>query len=171
MNDQKLIMENWRKFLKENQAQPLEEDLLEEGILDALAGMMFVLNIGGQEVQVPTQDLVDAYKTASSQQMDAEKVELGELIKDMSHLVKTGAVEPVDSDGDGVMELNPLISSGGNVSPEVGKLIKAELEDNADATVPVEDPVKAANQKMQSQWDSDQVQKQVDMMKKIQSQK
>ena len=111
MNNQKLIMENWRRFLKENQEQPLEEDLLEEGILDALAGMMFVLNIGGQEVQVPTQDLVDAYKTASSQQMDAEKVELGELIKDMSHLVKTGAVEPVDSDGDGVMELNPLISS------------------------------------------------------------
>ena len=171
MNNQKLIMENWRKYLKENQEQPLEEGLLEEGILEVLAGMMFVLNIGGQEVQVPTQDLVDAYKTASSQQMDAEKVELGELIKDMSDLVKTGAVEPVDSDGDGVMELNPLTSAGGKVSPEVAKLIKAELDTGADATAPVEDPVKTANQKMQSQWDSDEVQKQVDTMKKIQSQR
>ncbi len=41
---QKLIMENWRKFVKEE----TEKEILEEAILSKLAGLMLVLNIGGK---------------------------------------------------------------------------------------------------------------------------
>jgi hypothetical protein len=172
MNNQKLIMENWRRFLDENQKQPqlLEEDLLEEGILQVLAGMMFVLNIGGQEVQVPTQDIVDAYKTASSQQMDGAKSELGELITNMSDNVKSGAVTPIDSDGDGVKEISSLVTP--KLGPEAIKLIQAELADNApeasDTGMSHRDASKAASDAMASEYDPGELQKQVDAMKRIQ---
>ena len=73
----KLIMENWRRFVNEN----AEEQILEEGILSTLAGMMLVLNIGGNEVQVELNDVVDGYKQARAEQMDDVALELKDILE------------------------------------------------------------------------------------------
>jgi hypothetical protein len=92
---QKLIMENWRRFIKEGN----EKEVLEEGILSTLAGMMLVLNIGGKEVQVELDDVVDGYKHARAEQMDAEAAELADILKTAAYNVETLG------DTDGVVEL------------------------------------------------------------------
>ena len=118
---QKIIMENWRRFVNESNEQPV----LEEGILSTLAGLVFVLNIGGKEVEVPSSEIVDAFNQAKqSQQMDAYE-DLGNLIMDMSNNIQSGAVEPIDSNGDGIKEVTPLVTP--DLGPEALKLIQAEL--------------------------------------------
>ena len=117
----KLIMENWRHFVNEN----TDGQILEEGILSSLAGLVFVLNIGGKEIEVPSSEIIDAFKTAKqSQQMDAYE-DLGNLIMDMSNNIQSGAIEPIDSDGDGIKEVAPLVTP--DLGPEAIKLIQAEL--------------------------------------------
>jgi hypothetical protein len=92
---QKLIMENWRRFIKKER----DKEVLEEGILSTLAGMMLVLNIGGKEVQVELDDVVSGYQQARAEQLDAEASELADILKTAAYNVDTLG------DTDGVIEL------------------------------------------------------------------
>jgi len=118
---QKLIMENWRRFLKEEE----DNQILEEGILSTIAGMMFVINVGGKQVEVPSSEIVDAYQAAKQMEQTDAVEDLGNLIINMSNNIESGAVEPVDSNGDGVLEVTPLVTP--DLGPEAMELIKAEL--------------------------------------------
>jgi len=88
-------MENWRRFIEED----VEKQVLEEGILSTLAGMMLVFNIGGEEVQVELNDVVDGYKQARAEQMDDVALELKDILEVAAYNVETLG------DDDGIVEL------------------------------------------------------------------
>ena len=118
---QKLIMENWRKFVKEE----TEKEILEEAILSKLAGLMLVLNIGGKDVEVPSNEVIDAYRVASQNDQLEAKEDLGNLLINLSNNIESGAIVAVDSDGDGDKEVAPLVTP--NLGPEAIRLIQDEL--------------------------------------------
>jgi len=118
---QNLIMENWRRFLKEAD----NKQVLEEGILSTLAGMMLVLNIGGKEVQVEVDDVVKGYQLARTEQMDAEALELADILKTAAYNVDTLG------DTDGVIELGAT----GNLDDGTEALLN-KIIDKPDAEAP-----------------------------------
>ena len=143
MTDMKLIMEGWRTFLEEGEKQSgknlLTEDQLDEGILSALKGLAIIIPMmGGTPKEVEINDVVDAYRTASvelhkaKKRVDADnyaqaKMELGQLITNLSSNIESGAISPIDFDGDGeVDELQPLITP--DLSPETIKILQAAMD-------------------------------------------
>ena len=136
-------MEGWRSFLDEGASQSdtslLAEGQIDEGILSALKGLAIIIPMmGGTATEVEINDVVDAYRTASVEMVKAEKradadsyaqakVELGQLITNLSSNVKSGAISPIDFDGDGsVDELQPLITP--DLSPETIDLLQAAMD-------------------------------------------
>jgi len=117
-------MENWRRFIKEEK----NKEILEEGILETLAGMMLVLNIGGSPVQVELDDVVDGYKQARTQQLDAEASELADILKTAAYNVDTLG------DTDGVVELGATA----NLDPDTEALMK-DIIGNGDTSDPSQD--------------------------------
>ena len=115
----KLIMENWRHFVNEN----AEEQILEEGILSTLAGMMLVLNIGGKEVQVELNDVVDGYKQARAEQMDDVALELKDILEVAAYNVE------VLGDDDGIVELGATANLDSNTETLMSSIIGDNIED------------------------------------------
>ena len=104
---QKLIMENWRKFLNENK----EQQVLDEGLLAPLAGLVFVIPFSGEPEQLDVTQIYDAAQTAQSDGNEEVTGELYNLLKDASANVKNGTLTKVDSNNDGVEEINPFQNS------------------------------------------------------------
>jgi len=120
---QKLIMENWRRFINES----TKEEVLEEGILSTLAGMMLVLNIGGKEVQVELDDVVDGYKQARAEQMDDIALELKDVLEVAAYNVE------VLGDDDGVVELGATANLDSNTEALMSKIINDVTPDTGSA--------------------------------------
>ena len=123
----KLIMENWRRFVNEN----TEEQILEEGILSTLAGMMLVLNIGGEEVQVELNDVVDGYKQARAEQMDDVALELKDILEVAAYNVE------FLGDDDGVVELGATANLDTETETLMSNIIN---DDTADQTMDTGSP-------------------------------
>ena len=115
----KVIMENWRRFVNED----AQKEVLEEGILSTLAGMMLVLNIGGKEVQVELNDVVDGYKQARAEQMDDVALELKDVLEVAAYNVE------VLGDDDGVVELGATANLDSNTEALMSTLINNDTVD------------------------------------------
>ena len=115
----KVIMENWRRFVNED----TQKQVLEEGILSTLAGMMLVLNIGGKEVQVELNDVVDGYKQARAEQMDDVALELKDVLEVAAYNVE------VLGDDDGVVELGATANLDSNTEALMSSIINDDTPD------------------------------------------
>ena len=115
----KVIMENWRRFVNED----TQKEVLEEGILSTLAGMMLVLNIGGKEVQVELNDVVDGYKQARAEQMDDVALELKDVLEVAAYNVE------VLGDDDGVVELGATANLDSNTEALMSDIINDSATD------------------------------------------
>jgi len=120
-------MENWRRFLNENK----EQQVLDEGLLAPLASLVFVIPFNGEPKQLDVPQIYDAALAAQSDGDEGVRNELYNLLKDASANVKNGTLTKVDSNNDGVLEINPFQNSFSQnpLSPEAQEYLLGQVSE------------------------------------------